>query len=160
MQFSGLVLGLILFGSVVCRGDDDMNFSNQDVMPALDDYVKRLVEREVHSMMAEWRNSQRVQDAKIRALQSDLHQERLLRKELKARIDILEEQCKTTSEISAVRQSNVTTETIYNAAGAEKLNRTDPLTSTTTNATTKRNGEGSKFRRLLIGTENLNDFAF
>ena len=160
MQFSGLVLGLILFGSVVCRGDDDMNFSNQDVMPALDDYVKRLVEREVHSMMAEWRNSQRLQDAKMRALQSDLHQERLLRKELEARIDIiLEEQCKTTSEISAVRQSDVTTETIYNAAGAEKLNRTDPLTSTT-NATTKRNGEGSKIRRLLIGTENLNDFAF
>ena len=110
-------------------------------------------------MMAEGRNSQRVQDAKIRALQSDLHQERLLRKELEARIDILEEQCKTTSEISAVRQSNVTTETIYNAAGAEKLNRTDPLTSTT-NVTTKRNGEGSKFKRLLIGTENLNDFAF
>ena len=81
MQFSGLVLSLILFGSVICRGDDDMNFSNQDVMPALDDYVKRLVEREVHSMMAEWRNNQRVQDAKIRALQSDLHQERLLRKE-------------------------------------------------------------------------------
>ena len=158
MQFSGLVLRLFLSVAAVCRGDDDMNFSNQDVMPALDDYVKRLVEREVHSMMAEWRNSQKLQDEKIRALQSDLNQERLLRKELEERLDILEEQCKTTSEISAVRQSNVTTETIYNAAGAEKLNRTDPLTSTT-NVTTKRNSEGSKFRRLLIGTSTFSNFS-
>ena len=76
MRFSALVLGLVLSVAAVCRGDDDMNFSNQD-----DDYVKRLVEREVHSIMAEWRNNQKVQDEKIRALQSDLHQERLLRKE-------------------------------------------------------------------------------
>ena len=152
MRFSALVLGLVLSVAAVCRGDDDMNFSNQDAMPTLDDYVKRLVEREVHSMMAEWRNSQRVQDAKIRALQSDLHQERLLRKELEARLDILEEQCKTTSEISAVRQSNVTTDkTMISAAGIKKLNTTGPLTSKT-HKTTKRNGEESKFRRLLIGT--------
>ena len=157
MQFSALVLGLVLSVAAVCRGDDDMNFSNQDVIPTLDVYVKRLVEREVHSMKAEWRNNQKSQEAKIRALRSDLHKERLLRKELESRLDILEEQCKTASEISAqnsaVRQSNITTETINSAVGAKKLNRTDPLTSTT-NAIIKRNGEGSKFRRLLIGTEN------
>ena len=136
-----------------------MNFSNQDGMPALDDYVKRLVEREVHSIMAEWRNNQKVQDEKIRALQSDLHQERLLRKELEVRLDILEEQCKTTSEISTIRHSNVTTDkAMISAAGIKKLNRTGPLTSKS-DKTTKRNGEGSKFRRLLIGTSTFSNFS-
>ena len=143
MRFSALVLGLVLSVAAVCRGDDDMNFSNQDVMPTL---------REVHSMMVEWRNSQKLQDEKMRALQSDLNQERLLRKELEARLDILEEQCKATSEISAVRQSDVTTDkTMVSAAEIKKLNRTRPLTSKT-DKTTKRNGEDSTFRRLLIGT--------
>ena len=159
MRFSALVLGLVLSVASVCRGDDDMNFSNQDVMLTLDVYVKRLVEREVHSKMAEWRNSQRVQDAKIRALQSDLHQERLLRKELEARLDILEEQCKATSEISTMRQNNVTTDkTMTSAAGIKKLNRSGPLTSKS-DKTTKRNGEGSKFRRLLIGTSTFSNFS-
>ena len=160
MQFSGLVLGLVISVAALCRGDDDMNFSNQDVMPTLDVYVKRLVEREVHSMMAEWRNSQKSQDVKIRALQSDLHQERLLRKELEARLDILEEQCKTTSEISTIRHSNVTTDkTMISAAEIKKLNRTSHLTSKT-DKTTKRNGEDSKFRRLLIGTQIYRNSIF
>ena len=107
MQFSGLVLRLFLSVAAVCRGDETIKFSNQDVTPALDDYVKFLVEREVHSMMAEWKNSQKLQDSNIRALQSDLHQERLLIEELEARLDILEEQCKITSEISTIRHSNV-----------------------------------------------------
>ena len=159
MQFSGLVLRLFLSVAAVCRGDDTINFSNQDVTPALDDYVKLLVEREVNSMMAEWRNSQKSQDVKIRALQSDLHQERLLRKELEARLDILEEQCKTTSEISTIKHSNVTTDkTMISAAEIKKLNKTSHLTSKS-DKTTKRNGEGSKFRRLLIGTSTFSNFS-
>ena len=160
MRFSGLFLGLVLSVAAVCRGDDTINFSNQDLTPALDDYVKLLVEREVHSMMSKWRNSQKLQDSNIRALQSDLHQERLLRKELEVRLDILEEQCKTTSEISTIRHSNVTTDkTMISAAGIKKLNRTSHLTSKT-DITTKRNGEDSKFRKLLIGMQIYRNLIF
>ena len=160
MQFSGLVLRLFLSVAAVCRGDDTINFSNQDVTPALDDYVKFLVEREVHSMMSEWRNSQKLQDSNIRALQSDLHQERLLREELEARLDILEEQCKITSEISTIRHSNVTTDkTMISAAGIKKLKRTSHLTSKT-DITTKRNGEDSNFRKLLIGMQIYRNLIF
>ena len=100
-------------------------------------------------MMAEWTNSQKLQDEKIHLLQSDLHQERLLRKELEARLDILEEQCKAIFEISTIRKSNLTTDkTTISAAGIKKLNRTSHLTSKT-DITTKRDGGVSKFRGLL-----------
>lgn len=142
------MLHVVVF--VTCQEDVDFQF-NKSELSVLDNYVKKLVEKEVKAQMEELKYVQKLQDESIHALKSQIRSERQYREELETRLKVLEGQrdCSQRSGAKTVEKDSEWKTTVL---GESKKDNALVTSENNTHQTREVNGKSSSIKRLLIGS--------
>lgn len=136
------MLHVVVF--VTCQEDVDFQF-NKSELSVLDNYVKKLVEKEVKAQMEELKYVQKLQDETIHALKSQIRSERQYREELETRL----KDCSQRSGAKTVEKDSEWKTTVL---GESKKDNALVTSENNTHQTREVNGKSSSIKRLLIGS--------
>uniref|UniRef100_A0A8W8K708 C1q domain-containing protein n=1 Tax=Magallana gigas TaxID=29159 RepID=A0A8W8K708_MAGGI len=136
---------------VACQEDFDFQF-NKSELSVLDNYVKKLVEKEVKAQMEELKNGKKIQDETINALKSQVRSERQYREELETRLKVLEGQrdCLQRSGAETVEKDSEGKETVL---GESTKDNALVTSENNTHQTRNHHGHSSSIKRFVTGQD-------